>query len=179
MFGERLATYLPSRVLPISTDAPEDLSLLLDEEVSQIAELLKPNHRAREQARARIRTLLAMQLHQEPDTRVSDEVARAETGIRQGKNRAEVFPKQESLGAEVSGTGINVTVHFSEKGEGAAVRYVSDDSEEAAAIRGAVGHRIERRLLLSARDATTATPIRLNSPSCVPPPKTAARTSSG
>jgi hypothetical protein len=123
-------------VLPISTDAPEDLSLLLDEEVSQIAELLKPNHRAREQARARIRSLLAMQLHQEPDTRVSDEVARAETGIRQGKNRAEVFPKQESLGAEVSGTGINVTVHFSEKGEGAAVRYVSDDSEEAAAIGG-------------------------------------------
>jgi hypothetical protein len=136
VFGERLATYLPNRVLPISTDAPKDLTLLLDDEYSQIVELLKPRRRMREHARARIRTLLAMEAHQEPDTRVSDkDVARVEKGILAGKKRAEVFPKLEGLGTEVNGTGVNITVHFSKKGEGAAVHFVSDDSEDSAAIR--------------------------------------------
>ncbi len=39
---------LPTRVLPISTDAPKELTLLLDDQFSQIAALLKPGRRARE-----------------------------------------------------------------------------------------------------------------------------------
>ena len=71
VFGEHLADYLPTRVLPISTDPPRDLDVLIDEEYSQIAGLLKPGRRARHQARARIRTLLAMEAHVEPETQVS------------------------------------------------------------------------------------------------------------
>lgn len=45
-----------------------------------------------------------------------------------------MFPKLEGLSTDLSGTGLNVQVHFSKTG-GAPVRYVSDNSEEAAAIR--------------------------------------------
>jgi hypothetical protein len=62
-FGERLTGHLPARVLPISTEAPRDLALLLDDEYAQIGALLQPGRRARPQARARIRTLLAMEAH--------------------------------------------------------------------------------------------------------------------
>lgn len=136
VFGERLASHLPNRVLPISTDVPKDLSLLLDDEFSQIAELFKPGRRAREQARARIRTLLAMEAHEDPDTRVSEkDVARVEKGILAGKKRADVFPKLEGLATDVQGAGVNVTVHFSKKGEGAPVTFVSGSDGDAAAVR--------------------------------------------
>lgn len=135
VFGEQLASFLPTRVLPISTDAPQELTLLLDEEFSQIAALLKPGRRARERARARIRTLLAMEAHNDEDTRVSSrDVDRVEKGIRLKKSRAEVFPKLEGLGTSVEGTGLNVTVHFT-KTHGAPVRYLADESQEAAGIR--------------------------------------------
>ncbi|WP_448612625.1 hypothetical protein [Modestobacter sp. URMC 112] len=137
VFNERLASFLPNRVLPISTDPPKELALLLDDEFTQIAALLKPGRRASDQARARIRTLLAMEAHQEPDARVSDtDVRRVEKGIRAGKKRADVFPKLEGLAADVEGTGLNVSVHFDKKGEGAPVTFVPDDgSQDAAAIR--------------------------------------------
>lgn len=137
VFGQRLATYLPLRVLPLSTDPPRDLHLLLDEEYSAIADLLKPKRRMTEPAKARIRTLLAMEAHEEPDTRVSDkDVARVVKGIRAGKTRAEVFPRLENLATDVTGEGPNVTVHFNKKGEGAAVHFVPEDADvESAAIR--------------------------------------------
>ena len=66
VFGERLACTVPERVLPVSADPPQDLALLLDDEYTQIKELLRPGRRARHEARARIRTLLAMEAHVEP-----------------------------------------------------------------------------------------------------------------
>jgi hypothetical protein len=80
-FGDRLADHLPVRVLPVSADPPQDLAIVLDDEYSQIAALLRPGRRARHQARARIRTLLAMEAHVEPEARVSSkDVDRVERG---------------------------------------------------------------------------------------------------
>ncbi|WP_137872705.1 DUF3644 domain-containing protein [Rhodococcus sp. Q] len=135
VFGEHLADHLPSRVLPLSVDPPRELDVLIDEEYSQIAELLKPGRRARHEARARIRTLLAMEAHVEPDAQVSaKDVDRVERGIKARQARAEVFPRLNGVTARVEGTAVNVTVHFSKK-EGAPVHYVSDESVEAAGIR--------------------------------------------
>jgi hypothetical protein len=135
VFGERLAGLLPERVLPVSADPPQDLQLLLDDEYRQIQELLRPGRRARHDARARIRTLLAMEAHVEPETRVSSkDVDRVEKGIRNGDPRDKVFPRLSDVATAVDGHGITVTVRISKK-EGAPVRYVSDDSTPAAAIR--------------------------------------------
>lgn len=128
VFGERLNTVFPERVLPVSADPPRDLALLLDDEYTQIRELLRPGRRASHEARARIRTLLAMEAHVEPETRVSGkDVDRVEKGIRNGDPRDKVFPRLSDVATAVDGEVLTITVHFTKK-DGAPVRYAPDDS---------------------------------------------------
>jgi hypothetical protein len=65
-FGERLTDHHPLEVLPVGTEPPQDRQTLVDREYARIAELLKPHRRARAQARARLRALLAMEAHVRP-----------------------------------------------------------------------------------------------------------------
>jgi hypothetical protein len=149
VFGEHLADNLPSRVLPLSVDPPRDLTVLIDEEYSQIAALLAPGRRAAHEARARIRTLLALEAHVEPEARVSTkDVGRVEKGIKAGQSRPAVFPRLEKLALQTDGHGVNLTVHFTKK-EGAPVRFVSDEALPAAAVREV---DLARKFYLSARD---------------------------
>ena len=104
VFGERLVGLFPERVLPVSADPPQDLILLVDDEYRQIQELLRPGRRARHEARARIRTLLAMEAHVEPETRVSSkDVDRVEKGVRGGDPRDKVFPRLSDVATSVDG----------------------------------------------------------------------------
>jgi hypothetical protein len=135
VFDEHLAGHLPRRVLPLSTEAPQDFDFLVDREYTKIAELLKPGRRAGAEARARIRTLLAMEAHTEPATKVSDkDVTRVEKGIRQDKARAVVFPRLSNVGAAITGSGLEVQLRFVKKG-GLPVTYVGDNDVDAAAVR--------------------------------------------
>jgi hypothetical protein len=59
VFEEGLADHLPTRVLPLSSRPPAGLDLIIDQEFSQIAELLKPGRHQRDEARGRVRALLA------------------------------------------------------------------------------------------------------------------------
>jgi hypothetical protein len=91
-FGEKLAEHLPGRVLPISTDPPGDFDVLLDEQYTQIASLLRPGKRRRTEARAQIRALLAMEAHVVEDVLVTEkDVNRVEKAIKSGRARREVF----------------------------------------------------------------------------------------
>lgn len=149
VFGEHLADHLPGRVLPISTDPPRDLDLLIDEEYSQIAALLQPGRRARHEARARIRTLLAMEAHVTPETQVSTkDVDRVEKGIRGGQPRDAVFPRLNDVTTAVDGEGATVRVHITKK-DGPPVRYVADEDVPAAAIREV---DLDRKFYLSATE---------------------------
>jgi hypothetical protein len=133
-FKQRLADHLPVRVLPISTEIPQDFQSLVDSEYAEIAKLLKPGRRRRDTARARIRALLAMEAHTGADAKVSNsDVNRVEKGVKAGKSRSELLPNLSSVGADITGEGLTVQVRFS-KTEGMPVRYASDN-EEAAAIQ--------------------------------------------
>jgi hypothetical protein len=136
VFAEPLANHLPERVLPISTQPPADLDLLIDQEFGQIQELLKPSRRRRAEARQKIRTLLAMEAHTTEDVTISEkDVDRVERAVKSGKTRDDVFPRLAGLTTLVEGTGVSVTVRFSKK-EGMPIRYISaDDPTEAAAVR--------------------------------------------
>lgn len=79
-FGERLADHLPTRVLPVSTEAPQDFQLLVDREYANVAQLLKPGRRVGSEADARIRTLLAMEAHSSGEAHVSRRGPRVEDG---------------------------------------------------------------------------------------------------
>jgi hypothetical protein len=135
-FQERLADHMPLRVLPVGTEPPQDFQTLVDREYSNIADLLRPGRRARAEADARVRALLAMEAQVDPDAEVSDaDVRRVVRGIQDGKPRTAVFPQLSQVGTSVEGTGLAVEVRISKK-EGLPVRLVQDDDEEdAAAIR--------------------------------------------
>jgi hypothetical protein len=153
VLDEQLASHLPTRVLPLSVDPPQDLGIVLDREYTQIASLLQPGRRQRHEARARIRTLLAMEAHVEPDAAVSSaDVDRVERGIRKGNGRAMVFPRLDSIATAIDGEGLTVTVHFTKK-QGAAVRYVADESVPAAAVRQV---DLQKKFHLSATDLAEA-----------------------
>ncbi|WNI24024.1 hypothetical protein [Streptomyces sp. ITFR-16] len=133
VFRERLADSLPLRVLPISTEPPMGLDILIDQEFSQIQDLLQPGRRARNEARARIRTLLAIEGHASEESLVSEkDVDRVEKGIAQGKSRNAVFPALEQISTAFSGEGPTLTVRFDQKGP--PVKFADRDSD-AAAIR--------------------------------------------
>ncbi|BCW73653.1 hypothetical protein NicSoilB8_46970 (plasmid) [Arthrobacter sp. NicSoilB8] len=137
VFQERLGDHLPARVLPISAEPPQDFQLLVDREFSRIAELLHPKRRGRGEAHSRIRALLAMESHTDPDAaeiREAD-VRRVERGVKSGKPRAQVFPKLSSVGSQVSGEGLTVEVKLVKTG-GLPMTYVAADSDvEPSAIR--------------------------------------------
>lgn len=136
IFDERLADHLPERVLPISTRAPADIDVLIDEQFDQARQLLRPGQRRRAEARAMLRGLLALEAHVAEDAVVNErDVNRVETGIREGKSLEQVFPRLGPLGAAIEGEGPTLTVHFTKKA-GVPVTYVSaDDPREAAAVR--------------------------------------------
>jgi hypothetical protein len=136
-FGQKLADHLPTRVLPVSTEAPQDFLTLVDSEYANISELLRPGRRARYEARAKIRTLLALEAHVSEDVRVSDsDVNRVAKGIKDGKTRDQVFPRLGSVGAEISGDGVTVKVKIVKRDDALPVRLVkADDEVDAAAVR--------------------------------------------
>jgi len=137
ILGDALASHLPGRVLPISTHPPVAFDVLVDREYSQIRELLKPGKRQRDEARSRIRGLLAMESHTAATVDMSEaDINRVEKAIRGGKPRKEVFPRLAGLGVKVSGDGPLVTVRFTKDLQAAPVRYIAaDDPTEAAAVR--------------------------------------------
>jgi hypothetical protein len=138
-FDEKLVNHLPHRVLPISSEPPKEIAVLIDEEFQQIADLLQPGRRRRPEARARIRTLLAMEAHVSENVRVSKrDVDRVQKGIQASKSLPEVFPRLGDIGTEITGEGIHVAVRFVRNPTEVAmpVRFVAaDDPTDAAAIR--------------------------------------------
>jgi hypothetical protein len=136
VFHETLADQLPARVLPISTQPPKALDLLIDEEYSQVRSLLTPGRRQGAIARARIRTLFALESHvrEEGETTARD-VNRAQAAIRRGDDRGDVFPQLSGLSSKTSGLEVTIKVQQTKK-DGIPVRYVSDGAEgETALVR--------------------------------------------
>ncbi|CAG2154694.1 hypothetical protein [Cupriavidus numazuensis] len=161
-FDDSLADHLPLRVLPISTQPLQDFDLLIDREYRQIAELLAPKKRARDEARGRIRALLAMEGHVTDTIAVSErDIDRIERAIRNATPVENVFPRLMTLASNVAGEGPTVKVRFTKK-EGAPVRFVSgDDPAAAAAIREV---DLQKKYYLSPQ--SLAERLKLTAPKC-------------
>lgn len=133
---DALIQHIPARVLPVSTTPPGDFEFLVDREYRLVRELLEPGRRHRDEARARIRSLLAMESIAVEEVEVSErDIDRVEKAIRGGQGILEVFPRLSTVGTRTDGEGVNLVVHFTKK-EGAPVRYIGgDDPADAAAVR--------------------------------------------
>lgn len=131
-----LHSYIPPRVLPVSTKPPGDFDFLVDREYKLVAELLAPGKRQRDEARARIRSLLAMEAIVHEGVEISEkDINRIERAVKDGKSFEEVFPRLNTIGTETTGEGPTITVYFTKK-QGAPVQFVAgDDPAGAAAVR--------------------------------------------
>ncbi len=136
MLDLSLSNHIPSRVLPISTMPPGDFEFLVDKEFTLVNELLQPGRRARDEARARIRSMLAMEAIVTDEVAISErDVDRIEKAMRGGAEFNAVFPRLATVGTMTEGEGVSLVVHFTKK-QGAPVRYVGgDDPADAAAVR--------------------------------------------
>ena len=149
-FDDSLADHLPVRVLPLSTSIVTDLDLLVDREYSQIAKCLQPGRRARDEARGRIRALLAMESHAVQEVEVSErDIDRVEKAIKSRTPIESVFPRLRTLDTTTTGSGLEIRVQFTRK-TGAPVRFVDgDDPTQAAAVREL---DLQKKFHLSATD---------------------------
>lgn len=138
-FDRKLADYFPSRVLPISTEPPASIELLVDSRVKQIGELLKPGRRKTESARSKIRPLLAMDLAAAGEARTPTplEVDRAAKRLKEGRHWEDVLPNLASLTLDSSGEGQTYTVRITKQPAAPAVRFAEteDEKENAAILR--------------------------------------------
>lgn len=146
---DELLAHLPGRILPISTMPPQGFDLLIDRQYQQIQELLAPGRRARDEARGRIRALLAMEAHVVDEVSISEkDIDRVEKAIRGGQALLEVFPRLTTIETQSEGEGLTIRVQFTKR-QGAPVRFVGgDDPEAAAAVREV---DLQRKFHLSAK----------------------------
>ena len=131
-----LHSHIPARVLPVSTRPPGDFDFLVDREYNLIAELLQPGKRRRDEARGRIRSLLAMEAIVTDDIEISErDIDRIEKAVKAGNVFDVVFPRLNTIETTTAGEGATLTVHFSKK-RGPPVRFLAgDDPDGAAAVR--------------------------------------------
>ena len=138
-FEVSLADFLPSRVLPISTEPPASLELLIDSEVSQIGRLLEPGRRMSAEAKARLRPLLAIDLAAADENRTATplEVDRAATRLKESRPWREVMPNLAGLVLDASGGGQTYSVRLTRGTNAPPVKFAEteDESENAAIIR--------------------------------------------
>lgn len=57
VFGEDLKSFLPERVLPVSTEPPRDLHAMMEAGFEEIQALLKPNSRRQIEAKAKLKAM--------------------------------------------------------------------------------------------------------------------------
>lgn len=155
-----LHSYIPPRVLPVSTMPPGDFDFLVDREYKLIGELLKPGVRKRDEARARIRSLLAMEALVAEEVEISEQdINRIEKAIKGGSKLKSVFPRLNTISSAVEGNGPTIKVHFTKK-EGAPVKFIGgDDPEGAAAVRQV---DLQKKFHLRANDLAKA--LKLSAP---------------
>ena len=114
VFKEKLEVHLPARVLPISTQAvPNSIDTIILSEFEKIQGLLTPGKRVRDEARGRIRTLLAMEAHVADEVSVAErDITRVERAIKSSHPMSNIFPRLSSISNNFEGEGAHIVVHF-------------------------------------------------------------------
>ena len=111
-FGEKLADHLPTPVIPVSTMPEAQFDVLVDRKCKLIKDLLAPGRRQRDEARGRIRTLLSMEAHVAARWRSRNETSRAWKRLSRAQNWGDVLPRLKTMQTGLTGTALELKVHF-------------------------------------------------------------------
>ena len=117
VFNLKLSSFLSGRVLPISTIAPTDLTVLFDQEITEIMKLLKPGKRKRIEGYARLRSLAILDatIRGEALQPTPGELRRYITKLQDGMPWNEVFLGVASIQVTAEGSGPTLALRFSKK----------------------------------------------------------------
>lgn len=137
VFDEKLSDYLPNRVLPLSTEPPESMAVLIDQEYNQIRELLDEGKR--ETAKARLRPIESLEraLSEDEEGPITDtELEDQVDEVMDQRDWTQIFRGVATLDLTTEGATESIELRIS-KSEGVPVNLVSDDDvgeEDEAAV---------------------------------------------
>lgn len=135
IFSEQLGDFLPQRVLPISTNPPRDLDILLDEELRFVRGLLRPGRRKFFEASARIRSLAVIEstLTGEKTQPSDGEIKALLRRIATNERPEALFPGITSISMAAEGDGLAVNLRITKK-EGIPIQLVRENSPGTAVV---------------------------------------------
>ena len=134
VFNKELSQELPSRVLPISTTPPIDISTIFDTEITEIMKLLQPGKRRSVEAEARLRPLAVLEstINGEKTQPTTTELNRL--GRRLMKEEwPEVFSGAAQITIVTEGAGTNISVRITKK-EGPGIHLVPEGTPGASTV---------------------------------------------
>jgi hypothetical protein len=135
VFGQGLASRLPTRVLPVSTSPPTDLATLFDSEVAEIKKLLGPGRRRRIEALARLRPLAILDgtIRGEKGQPSDSDLRQLGKDVMAGKTWGSVFQGAAAVELTADGTGPNLSLRLSKK-EGIPIQLVAEGTPGASVV---------------------------------------------
>jgi hypothetical protein len=137
VFEERLADSIPGRVLPLSTDPPENMAVMMDSEYSQIQDLIDTGEVTRAKARLRSIEGLERAINDDEEGPISDSDLEERLKDIEGQpDWTEIFQGVSSINFTTEGAGPSFKVRLT-KSEGMPVQLV--DNEEAQEENAVVG----------------------------------------
>jgi hypothetical protein len=119
VFDEDLQTYLPARVLPLSTTPPTDLASLFDSETKEIKKLLAPKIRRYTEAEAKLRSLAIVEksLNGEKVQPSIGELKQLANEIASGNKKwNEIFPGVATVTLTANGYGPSIDLRITKTG---------------------------------------------------------------
>lgn len=135
VFQRELATYLPTRVLPVSTSPPTDLATLFESEVAEIRKLLDPGKRRHLEAVSRLRPLAILDgtIRGEKGQPSDTDLRRIAKEVLAGKVWTRLFPGVSSIEIAPDGAGPSLSLRLSKK-EGIPIDLVAEGTPGASVV---------------------------------------------
>lgn len=135
VFNQELVSYLPTRVLPVSTSPPTTLATLFESEVEEIKKLLRPGKRRNVEAMARLQPLAILDstIQGEKGQPSNGDLRRIGKNILRGKNWTDAFKGASAIEITADGTGANLSLRLSKK-EGIPIQLVAEGTPGASVV---------------------------------------------
>jgi len=116
IFGIKLETYLPNRILPITAKPPKDLNFLIEDDLEEAKKLLVPRKRRQEEALAKIRpyTIIENNLREIKDKKSMVKDKTIARKLKKGIDWKKALPFISNLNIEAF-EGVPLTIHVSKK----------------------------------------------------------------
>lgn len=135
VFGKDTRSYLPTRVLPVSTSPPTDLATFFDSEIAEIKKLLEPGRRQRVIAEARLRPLAILDaaVRGEKTQPSTSELRRIGRDLCKGKAWQDVFQGAAAIEISADGEGPQISLRLSKK-DGIPIQLVPEGTPGASVV---------------------------------------------